>query len=300
MAIVELLLPKAAEIMAILAAMMFPLGLIFLKKGYDHSTPLFGTTIVTAINAALLWVFAALFSPLPLKAVVPSAVALFVIAGIIGHGIARLLQFTGVDKVGPARNTTALAASALFGSIIAVIFRGEKLTPPIFLGTIAIVGGIWLLVQESRNTKWKPVYLFFPLTAALLYGITTNIYKAGLEKVPDALIGAAVGLTAALMTLLLLAIPGALKKQNLPQLPSFRKALPLFAAAGIINTFGLVLNFEALKLGSVTVVFPLISAQPLFAAMFGHLLLRHTEKIGWRVVAGAAVVVTGIAVITAF
>lgn len=41
--------------------------------------------------------------------------------------------------------------------------------------------------------------------------------------------------------------------------PKIGKALPLFAAAGLINSIGLILNFEALKLGDVTVVYPLIN-----------------------------------------
>ena len=34
---------KTAEIMAIIAAALFPLGLVSLRKGYDHSSPLFAT-----------------------------------------------------------------------------------------------------------------------------------------------------------------------------------------------------------------------------------------------------------------
>ncbi|MEK6838024.1 MAG: EamA family transporter [Nanoarchaeota archaeon] len=300
MVLPELLQSKTAEIVAIASAAMFPLGLIFLKKGYDHSTPLYGTLIVTAINAVFLWIFALLFSSLPLTVIFSSAVVFFIIAGAIGHGIARLLQFTGVDKVGPARNTIALATSALFGAVIAVLFRGEKWTLPIFLGTIAIVGGIAVLARESKKTKWNPTYLALPITAAFLYGIMTNVYKAGLEKIPDAAIGAAVGLTAALFTLTVVAAASAVKEHGRIKIPSLGKAMPLFLAAGIINSVGLILNFEAIKLGDVTVVFPLISAHALFAWVFGFLFLRQTERISLHVVAGAVVVVAGIAMITVF
>ncbi len=50
----DLLQSTAAELMAIVAAALFPLGLVFLKKGYDHSSPLYGTIVVTAMNAAVL------------------------------------------------------------------------------------------------------------------------------------------------------------------------------------------------------------------------------------------------------
>lgn len=73
----------------------------------------------------------------------------------------------------------------------------------------------------------------------------------------------------------------------------------MFLAAGAINSIGLILNFEALKLGDITVVFPLIMAQPLFATLFGLLFLREKEKISLHVALGAVIVVIGIALIAA-
>ena len=67
--------------MAILAAMLFPLGLVFLKKGYDHSTPLSGTIVVTAINAAVFWIAAVMFSPVNL--LLSSAIVFFVGASTV-------------------------------------------------------------------------------------------------------------------------------------------------------------------------------------------------------------------------
>ncbi len=284
------MIAKAAEIMAIASAALFPLGLIFLKKGYDHSSPLQGTVIVTAINAVFLWLLSFLAGPIKFT---PSAVLLFIIAGAVGHGIARYLQFIGVHRVGPARNTIALASSGLFGAIIAILFRGERWSLPVFIGTMAIVAGVFILFHESRKTKWQPANLLYPLTAALLYGITTNIYKAGLEQLPNAILSAAIGLTSAFATLLVFAI--AKKEVSIS-----KRSLPSFLIAGVINTAGLVLNFEAVKLGKVSVVFPLISSQPMFATLFGYLFLKQTERIGWHVVVGAVVVVAGIAAITAF
>ncbi len=289
MAVVELLQSKTAEIAAIISAALFPLGLVFLKKGYDHSSPFHGTVIVTAINAVFLWLLVLMTLPIKLT---PSAIMLFILAGSIGHGIARYLQFTGVHRVGPARNTIALASSGLFGAVIAILFRGEHWTLPVFIGTIAIIAGVWVVAYESKKTKSGAVNLLYPLTAALLYGITTNIYKVGLEQLPNAIFAAAVGLTAAMVTLMAFAKTKGTFSLN-------KKSWPLFLTAGLINTVGLVLNFEAVKRGNVSVVFPLISSQPLFATLYGYLFLKQHEKITLHVVLGAIVVVAGIAIIAA-
>ena len=114
MPVVELLHSKTAEIAALIAAALFPLGLVFLKKGYDHSTPLYGTTVVTAMNALVLWAMA--FSLSPVHLVLTSAALFFVIGGFLGHGLARYFQFIGLHHVGAARNTTVVAGIVLIAA----------------------------------------------------------------------------------------------------------------------------------------------------------------------------------------
>lgn len=294
----ELLQSKAAEIMAIIAAALFPLGLVFLRKGYDHSSPLYATIVVTAMNAVVLWIIAILASPIHLS--LTAAAIFFVIGGFIGHGIARYMQFIGLRQIGAARNTTVIAGAAAFlGVAIAVIFRGEKLTVPIAIGVTALIAGVALLAHESRKTKWNPVYLLVPLGAALLYSIMSNLYKAGLDVIPDAFLAGAIGMTAALGAMLLFLVPE-IRKNKLPQASIVKKALPLFAIAGAINTVGIILNFEALKLGQVSVVHPILNSQPLFATLYGFLFLKQHEKITLHVVLGAVTVVAGIILIAAF
>lgn len=290
-------MPTAA-LMAIVAAAIFPLGLVFLKKGYDHSSPLYGTIVVTAMNAAVLWFIALSISEVHLA--FSSAALFFVIGGFIGHGMARYLQFIGLHHIGAARNTTVIAGAAAFlGVAIAVIFRGETLTVPIAIGVAALTVGVALLAHESRKTKWNPIYLLIPLGAALLYSIMSNLYKAGLDVIPDAFLAGAIGMTAALCAMLIFIVPE-VRKNKLPGIPMIRKALPLFAIAGAINTVGIILNFQALKLGQVSVVHPILNSQPLFATLYGYLFLKQHEKITLHVVLGAVTVVAGIVLIAAF
>jgi uncharacterized membrane protein len=51
----------------------------------------------------------------------------------------------------------------------------------------------------------------------------------------------------------------------------------------------------ALALGEVSFVYPLSSSAPLFAVLFTWLLLRGVEQLTWRVVAGSALIVAGVA-----
>ena len=58
--------------------------------------------------------------------------------------------------------------------------------------------------------------------------------------------------------------------------------------------------FEAFYRGTVSVVAPIVATESLFGVLFSALLLRRTERVGPRLVLGAALVVTGGALIAVF
>jgi uncharacterized membrane protein len=66
--------------------------------------------------------------------------------------------------------------------------------------------------------------------------------------------------------------------------------------------FGLsyVALFEAYYRGRVTVVAPLVATESLWGVIFAALLLRRSELVGRRLVAGAALIVAGGALIGAW
>ena len=58
--------------------------------------------------------------------------------------------------------------------------------------------------------------------------------------------------------------------------------------------------FEAFYRGTVSVVTPIVATEALFGVVFSAILLHRTERVGPRLVLGAALVVTGGALIAAF
>jgi uncharacterized membrane protein len=58
--------------------------------------------------------------------------------------------------------------------------------------------------------------------------------------------------------------------------------------------------FEAFYRGTVSVVAPIVATESLFGVAFSALLLGRSERIGPRIVLGAALVVTGGALIAVF
>ncbi|MCI0887955.1 MAG: EamA family transporter, partial [Chloroflexi bacterium] len=73
----------------------------------------------------------------------------FLLVGVLNYPLGRLLNFNSVSKIGVARATPVVGASPLFAAALAVTIGGETMTWTIFVGTLAIVGGIALIVSQK-------------------------------------------------------------------------------------------------------------------------------------------------------
>jgi uncharacterized membrane protein len=74
----------------------------------------------------------------------------------------------------------------------------------------------------------------------------------------------------------------------------------LFALAGFWFGLSYAALFEAYYRGRVTVVSPLVATESLFGVLLSALLIRKSELIGRRLVAGALLIVAGGMLIGAF
>lgn len=76
-----------------------------------------------------------------------------------------------------------------------------------------------------------------------------------------------------------------------------RRAWLLVALAGCASTWGVGFLFLALSKAPVVVVAPLDATSPLVSLVLTHLFLQRLERVTWRTVAGAALVVGGVVLI---
>jgi drug/metabolite transporter (DMT)-like permease len=73
---------------------------------------------------------------------------------------------------------------------------------------------------------------------------------------------------------------------------ALRPMLP-FLGVGVLFGLSYVSLFEAYYRGRVTVVSPIVATESLWGVALSVLLIRHTELVGRRVLAGAFLVVGG-------
>jgi drug/metabolite transporter (DMT)-like permease len=282
-----------AWIVALIASALFGGSAILLKRGYLHASPLASNLVVLASNVVILWIITFIFAPLRLF--LTTGIVFFIIGGTLGQALARTMQYTAIDKIGPSRNNTIVASLSLFAAFFATIMLKEKLTWEILLGTLLIILGVVLLMRE-KGGHWEKKYAWLSFIPAVIYGFVITVQKMGLDLLQNAIVGTTAATTAAFIALFAYAIV----TRQLGCLSKLGKAMPYFVIAGVLNSIGLLMNFYAIMVGTVTTVTPLISTQPLFIIVYSYFFLKGHEKLTWNVIVGALLVVGGVVAITAF
>lgn len=284
-----------AELYALTNAFLFALHNILIKKALGNSNPATGVISSLSINVVFLWSVAILF--VPLGSLTSASILIFVAVGFFQPGLTRLLTYKGIDTLGVALTDPIRASTPLFSAIMAIIFLGEQITLPIVIATIMIIGGITLLSWQSGSMKLvgSALYLWYPIAASALAGASQVVRKFGLAAVPHPFLAAAVTASSSLVISLL-----TMRYVERSQVSwrMNRQCFWWYLAAGIVISFAMTCIYYALDLGKVSVVIPIASTGPLFSLILTALFLRDVERVTLRIVISAAMIVSGVAMIS--
>jgi len=141
----------SAVLFALLAALGFGCQAIFARLGLQYVRPTAGTLI--SITASFLFVgtLALIFNAREILAISLIAIPWFILTALLHFPMGRLLNYTGTQLAGATRAVPIVGTSPLFSAIFAIAFLGERLTPLLLLGTLAIVIGAALIVSEAYH-----------------------------------------------------------------------------------------------------------------------------------------------------
>ena len=287
--------------LALLPAIFWGFSPIFDKRGMAAGGgSVQASLVVVLVDSTIYWLLIAVlygrsaFSGLTLEVFV-----VFVFAGVVGTALGRITIFVGVDKVGASLNSAILSTRPLFATAIALVWLGEPLGPVTGVGIVILVAGLSILtVSRGGDLEgWEPRHLLWPLAAAATFAVANVSRRYGMLETPiSALEAVAINETAGLVALL--AYVAAVGGREVFDRP--RESYRYFLGSGILTTVAMLSLMAALGLeeGRIAIVDPLVATAPLFTLLFAAVLLRDLERVTRGVVAGAALVVVGAALIT--
>jgi drug/metabolite transporter (DMT)-like permease len=222
----------------------------------------------------------------------------FVLAGTIAPGLSQVLFTLAISGAGAARTAVLMGTAPLASVAIALVALHEPLRVPLLVGAgLIVAGGIALAGERVRPADFRRLGMAFALLATVMFAIRDNLLR-WLSGHTDAhaLVTAPVTLLAGAATVSLYLV--ATRRRAWAR--GYGRAVRIFLPAGVLFGLSYAALFEAYYRGRVTVVSPLVATESLWGVLFAALLLRRSELVGRRLVAGAALIVAGGALIGAW
>jgi DME family drug/metabolite transporter len=284
-----------AEYFSLQSALLFSITHIFVRRGLVHSNALTGSLISLGTSTVIFWFLLIVF--IPLSSLLNPNVGYFVAGGVFAPAIGQTLGYIGMERIGVARASSIVNTSPIFSSILAVLLLGERWVLQNIVGTcFVIIGAVILSSGKSEARAWQKKDLIYPLLAALVFGISTNLRKTGLTAIPQPLLAAAVTLATAFVTVLfIIQCRGGSKALRFDR----DSSRWLFAAA-VLNSGAILSFFAALNVGEVVRVEPVVACNPLLTILWTSIFLRQIETLSGRIILGAFFTVAGtVLVVTA-
>jgi uncharacterized membrane protein len=223
---------------------------------------------------------------------------LFIVAGILAPGCARLLSYKGLEILGMSITTPIINADSLFSVALALFFLDEPINFSIVTGILSVVCGLVLLGYEigqknERDTskRFRYRYLFYPIMASLFYGTSVFFRKLGLNTLSSPILGATLtsGTSWCIITIIL-TTSGNMKK--LAQVK--RRSFIYFFLGGCATCIAWLSFFHALDKGRVAIVTPIATSYSLFTLFLSYLFLRDTERMSLKIIIGMILIVGGV------
>ena len=134
--------------LSLAAAMGFAGSAVFARIGLQHVRPTTGTIVSLLIGISITLTLSIIFHQREIIALSGIAFLWFFISGVINFPLGRLLNYTGVSKIGVSKSTAIVGSSPLFAAILAVSVGGETINTLMMIGTVAIIGGVALIVGQ--------------------------------------------------------------------------------------------------------------------------------------------------------
>ena len=246
-----------------------------------------------AVSITCVWTY--LFATTSLEFLGSPAMIYYVISGCLQPLFARALYYEGITRIGVARAGPLRGVEPLFAAVIGATILSEEPGIFVYLGTILIVGSLWLISgRQEGETRWRLIDAAFPMSAALISTISQTLRKQALKIVPDPFVAVAVVTTVSLVLLLVFVITTG----RTQRLRMERQGFLFFLSAALVAVLAQICNFVALGRGELSVIIPLLNTTPLFTVLFSALFLSKMETVNLRVILGAILMVGGVVLIT--
>ena len=134
---------------SLLAALGFAATAVFARTALQRMSTPYGTLLSLFVSTVAAMIIAAVLHPDELLGIGVVALGWLFLVGFLNFPLGRMFNYTSVRMVGVSKASTVVATSPLFATVLAVIILGETVSPITLLGTVAVIGGLALTLNQE-------------------------------------------------------------------------------------------------------------------------------------------------------
>lgn len=134
---------------SLLAASGFAATAVFARTALQRMSAPYGTLLSLFVSTVAAITIAVVLHPDEMLGIGVVALGWLFLVGFLNFPLGRMFNYTSVTMVGVSKASTVVATSPLFATILAVIILGERVSPITLLGTVAVVGGLALTLNQK-------------------------------------------------------------------------------------------------------------------------------------------------------
>jgi drug/metabolite transporter (DMT)-like permease len=276
-------------VFGLLTSLCFAIASLLAQRGYAKGAAPWGAWITIAGNCALL--LAAHFVLHSDTRFFAVDNLIFIAVGLLVPGVTRVLSFRGIRTMGSSITSTIVNTTPMFSTLLAIALLGERPGALVLLGVALTVGGLITVSWVGSQVNYKKTELLYPFLCALIFSLKDITVRWALGAGDGQPIFSA-GIAALTSTIQIFLITRYVQGEKF-RLPP-RAVSGWFLWSGMFTGGSFLFMYLALSMEQVTIVAPLINSYAVFVLMLTPLMARQIESVTPRKIAGAALVVAGI------
>ena len=276
-------------VFGLLTSLCFAIASLLAQRGYAKGPAPWGAWITIAGNCALL--LAAHFLLRSDTRFFAADNLIFVAVGLLVPGVTRVLSFRGIRTMGSSITSTIVNTTPMFSTLLAIVLLGERPGALVLLGVALTVCGLVTVSWVGSQAAYKRSELLYPFLCALIFSLKDITVRWALGAGDGQPIFSA-GIAALTSTLQIFFITRYVQGEKFLLPP--RRVSQWFVWSGLFTGGSFLFMYLALSMERVTIVAPLINSYAVFVLLLTPLMARQIESVTPRKIAGAALVVAGI------
>ncbi len=223
-----------------------------------------------------------------------TSILAFLSSSILGTVLGRISFYSSTKRIGASLTAPITQANLLVATVFSILVIGEVITGGHLFGILILLAGVIVVSYEIEGNDQKTGFnlnpeLLLPLGTMVFYGVSSPLFKIGLEEGTPLLAGFALKAITALIGV----TSFSLYRGFSPFRPFTADQKKTYLYAGMAQTVGFFLVFSALKFARVVVVAPFQNMQPFFVLILSYFFLGQLEEITKPLIIGSILVVVG-------